>query len=143
MRWWWSREMIWGSYSIHRKFSFSKTFSFFFHSAFLFFSISSWIQGSRIMYRKCEREGYNNQVKQIPISTTASEYSFLTTPSLTELNQLKIYSRVYLYSNMLLLRLLRLSRLSIYSGISNWITIIISYICCIQQTCALMNLKWC
>ena len=53
--------------------------SFFFHSSFLFFSISTWIQGSRIMYRKCEREGYNNQVKQIPITTTVIQriYAFL------------------------------------------------------------------
>ena len=33
--------------------------------------------------------------------------------------------------------------LSIYSGISNWITIIISYLGCVQQTCALMILEWC
>ena len=93
----------------------------FFHSSFLFFSISTWIQGSRIMYRKCEREGYNNQVKQIPITTTTTTviqciYAFLTTSyciTYTDLYiQLKLPEEcIFILQYVLLLRLLRLSRL--------------------------------
>ena len=85
----------------------------FFHSSFLFFSISTWIQGSRIMYRKCEREGYNNQVKQIPITTTVICLPYYITTSLTDLYiQLKLPEEcIFILQYVLLLRLLRLSRL--------------------------------
>ena len=138
-----------GSYSIHRKFSFSNSRSSSTPPSYF----SPFRHGSRDRVSCTENVSEKgttikwNKYLSPPRLYSVYMPSFSTsTASLTDLYiQLKLYDEcivilLYIcycsgYSDWVVL--------SIYSGISNWITIIISYLGCVQQTCALMILEWC